>query len=65
MHLSQRPLPVSGQGPRLFGGIRHFVNELAGTAGINYINGANTVTYFGGLACDSEALQRLLDAEAV
>lgn len=42
-----------------------FVNELAGTAGINYINGANTVTYFGGLACDSAALQRLLDTEAV
>ena len=29
-----------------------FVSELAKQAGINYINGANTVTYFGGLACN-------------
>ena len=27
-----------------------FVNELAQQAKINYINGANTVTYFGGIA---------------
>ena len=26
------------------------VSELAGQAGIRYINGKNTVTYFGGLA---------------
>lgn len=29
-----------------------FVNELAQTAGMKYINGANTVTYFGGLLFD-------------
>ena len=29
-----------------------FVNELAGKAGINYINGANTVTYFGAVLFD-------------
>ena len=27
-----------------------FVNQFANQAGINYINGQNTVTYFGGLA---------------
>jgi Predicted metal-binding protein len=26
-----------------------FVNELAKSAGVNYVNGANTVTYFGAL----------------
>src|SRR5699024_9131222 len=30
------------------------VSELAGQAGIRYINGANTVTYFGGLAYHSQ-----------
>ena len=28
------------------------VSELAGMAGVNYINGVNTVTYFGGLCFD-------------
>ena len=31
------------------------VSELAGQAGIRYINGANTVTYFGGLAYHEKA----------
>lgn len=33
-----------------------FVNKLAKQAGMNYINGANTVTYFGGVAFHPEAL---------
>lgn len=36
-----------------------FVNELAALAGVNYINGANTVTYFGALVCDASDLERL------
>lgn len=36
-----------------------FVNELAESAGMNYINGVNTVTYFGGLACSEKALEGL------
>lgn len=39
-----------------------FVSELAKQAGIHYINGANTVTYFGGVACDAGALDRLQNA---
>lgn len=38
-----------------------FVSELAKQAGINYINGANTVTYFGGVAFSSGGLDSLLD----
>ena len=40
---------------RVFGSVEGygiFVNKLAKTAGINYINGANTVTYFGALLYD-------------
>lgn len=33
-----------------------FVNQLANQAGINYINGANTVTYFGGLLFNGDIL---------
>ena len=33
-----------------------FVSKLAKQAGMNYINGANTVTYFGGVAFHPEAL---------
>ena len=38
-----------------------FVSELAKQAGINYINGANTVTYFAGIACSSDMLSKLWD----
>ena len=33
-----------------------FVSKLAKQAGMNYMNGANTVTYFGGVAFHPEAL---------
>lgn len=33
-----------------------FVSELAKKANIHYINGTNTVTYFGGLLCDFEEI---------
>lgn len=36
-----------------------FVSELAEQAGIHYINGANTVTYFGALVCNADTLARL------
>lgn len=36
-----------------------FVSELAKQARINYINGANTVTYFAGIACRSDMLSKL------
>lgn len=35
------------------------VSDLAGQANINYINGANTVTYFGALLCDRRGLEKL------
>ena len=38
-----------------------FVSELAGQAGIHYLNGANTVTYFAGIACDSGEIARMLE----
>lgn len=38
------------------------VSELAGQAGIRYINGPNTVTYFGALACHREALEPFPDS---
>ncbi len=38
-----------------------FVSEIAKTAGINYINGANTVTYFGALICNSSDLEKILE----
>lgn len=34
------------------------VQDLAQRAGINYINGRNTVTYFGALVCHSLSLER-------
>lgn len=34
-----------------------FVNQLAEQVGINYINGQNTVTYFGGLAYHPDSLE--------
>ncbi len=37
-----------------------FVSELAKQAGINYINGPNTVTYFGALVCQASDLEQLL-----
>ena len=37
-----------------------FVSELAKQAQINYMNGANTVTYFGGMAFHSAALASFL-----
>lgn len=36
-----------------------FVNKLAKSAGMNYINGANTVTYFGSLVCNLSDLKQL------
>lgn len=33
-----------------------FVNQLAKQAGINYINGKNTVTYFGGMAYHTDEI---------
>lgn len=36
-----------------------FVSELANQAGVKYNNGPNTVTYFGALICDGEALDSL------
>ncbi len=41
------------------------VSDLAGQAGINYINGADTVTYFGALLCDGSALEKLEQARAL
>lgn len=38
-----------------------FVSELAKQAKINYVNGANTVTYFGGIAFRSNMLASILD----
>ena len=35
-----------------------FVSEIAKIAGINYINGANTVTYFGAVICNSSDLNK-------
>ena len=40
------------------------ISDLANQAGINYINGANTVTYFGALLCDSGGLQLLMPEAA-
>lgn len=40
-----------------------FVNILAKSAGMNYINGANTVTYFGALVCNLDDLERLENLE--
>ncbi|HIV13348.1 MAG TPA: hypothetical protein IAA63_09455 [Candidatus Pullilachnospira stercoravium] len=40
------------------------VSDLANQAGINYINGANTVTYFGALLCDAGGLQLLMPEAA-
>ena len=40
-----------------------FVNELAQLAGVRYNNGANTVTYFGALACRADDLARLEGGE--
>lgn len=37
-----------------------FVNVLANQAGINYINGKDTVTYFGALICNGADLETLL-----
>lgn len=41
-----------------------FVSELAKQAGINYINGPNTVTYFGALICHTKDLEQLMETEA-
>ena len=38
-----------------------FVSKLAGQAKINYTNGANTVTYFAGIALNSSVLESILD----
>ncbi|WKY44605.1 DUF2284 domain-containing protein [Eubacteriaceae bacterium ES2] len=35
------------------------VNDLAKTAGVNYNNGENTVTYFGALLCNSSEIKKL------
>lgn len=36
-----------------------WVSELAKKAGIQYNNGKNTVTYFGGIACQNQELEKL------
>ncbi len=40
-----------------------FVSELAAMAQVKYNNGANTVTYFGALICNSEDLKMLENLE--
>ena len=37
-----------------------FVSEIAQMANVNYNNGANTVTYFGALVCNSDDLKRIV-----
>ncbi|MDR0362197.1 MAG: DUF2284 domain-containing protein [Planctomycetota bacterium] len=49
------PCRFPDKSPGSLEGYGIFVNELAASAGMNYINGANTVTYFGGLLFDGFA----------
>lgn len=46
------PCRLPGQAHGSLEGYGIFVNKLAESVGMNYINGANTVTYFGGLLFD-------------